>query len=131
MTAYVQRGDKVIVYAGNLNMGAYEEFLGALQDQGVEVIAKLLPGAAPTGRPEIVAVIETPERCDMCGYDPEIAGAGMTLDGTVVVDEATNLDLGMRAVRDAMDCEFPGSHAPHPWYCTADGLTYYCKGIPS
>lgn len=124
MTAYVQAGDKVIVYAGNLNMVAYEEFLGALQDQGVEVIAKLLPGSLPAGPPSVLAVIEAPDRCEMCGHDGRDTIEGHTVD-QVIVDEAVN------PLRDAMDCEFPGSHAPHPWYCTADGLTYYCKGIPS
>lgn len=70
MTAYVKAGDKAIVYAGNLHMGEWEKFLGALRDQGVEVIAPLAPGSLPAGPPSVLAVIETPERCEMCGYHP-------------------------------------------------------------
>lgn len=132
MTAYVSRGDKVIVYAGNVNLGEWEKFLSTLTDEGVEIVAKITPAAMPAGRPEILAVIEPPDDCEMCGHS---ATCGMTLDGDVILDEAVNWTP--TPGRDgsgfpANDCSRVEPHHPHPW---SSGIplapTRYCKGIPS
>lgn len=81
MTAYVKPGDKVILYGGNLNLGGLNALIGALKSEGVEVFPPLVAGREPAGAPAIVAVIEKPEKCEMCGWPDEDRAAP---DGAIV-----------------------------------------------
>jgi len=71
VTAYVEPGDKVILYAGNLNLGALNALVAALKGEGIEVFPPLIAGREPAGAPSIVAVIGKPEKCEMCGWPDE------------------------------------------------------------
>jgi len=117
VTAYVKRGDKVILYAGNLNLGALNALMETLRGEGVEVFPPIVAGREPAGAPAIVAVIEPPG-CDMCGWPDNDRGRGMTVD-SVIVDE----------VNRAPDCPDTAPHYPHTWGAGARGF-YYCKGVP-
>lgn len=101
MTAYVKAGDKVIVYAGNLNMGDWEKLLQALADQEIEVICTTTPGpgASPTGGPAILAVITT-----------------STVQPPYIPDYG-------------LDCLRVDPHHSHT-YVHSDRVRY-CKGVPS
>lgn len=105
MSGNLTRGDRAIVYLGNLNMGAAEELLAALRDQGIEVVAKLKAGREPAGPPLIVAVIQ----------DPDEAPALEPYDA----DEAV-----WRG-----DCQRLDPHYPHTW-SQPSGARVYCKGVP-
>ena len=136
MTAYVSRGDRVIVYAGNLNIGQLEAFVETLRGEGVEVLASLTGAATPTGRPEILAVIEKDE-CENCGYSQarERIG-GLTVD-SVIVDEAVawtpEPGKTYTPVGGSHDCIAAHPHPAHVWAPGGpDTLpNFYCKGVPA
>jgi hypothetical protein len=128
MSGNLTAGDRVIVYHGNLNEANAKLFIDALHDQGIEVVAQLLPAQLPAGPPMVVAVIQSAEDPDdayMCKYDGG-ARRGIFLDGPIV-DEAPPQSRG--------DCPRADSHHPHTWTAPSAlgfGVALaYCKGIPS
>jgi hypothetical protein len=126
MTAYLSRGDTVILYAGTLNVGALNGLIEKLRDEGVEVLPPLVAGREPAGPPSVFAVIEAPEEnCKACGWpneDDASRGRGLTLDGAVIVDEVSRMS------GTSNDCPRTDPHYPHTWPATVRG-SYYCKGV--
>jgi len=127
MSGNLTAGDRVIVYHGNLNDANAKLFIDALHDQGIEVVAQLLPAQLPAGPPMVVAVIQSAEDPDdayMCQYGR--TRRGIPLD-SLIVDESTPPFTG--------DCPRADSHHPHTWVkASAFGgasSSAYCKGIPS
>jgi hypothetical protein len=110
MTAYLSRGDKVILYAGNLNIGALSALMKTLHDEGVEVFPPLLPGDEPAGPPCVLAVIEEPQKnCEVCGWPSEILAASHDAGG------------------GRGDCPRTEPHHPHTW--SNVDFVGYCKGV--
>lgn len=123
MTAYLSRGDKAILYAGNLNIGALNGLIEALRNEGVEVFPPVVAGREPAGPPTVLAVITEPEECRACGWSDASRGRGLVLDGAVIVDEVSRLDA------ITYDCPDLKPHHPHVWFtATSDGGARYCKG---
>jgi hypothetical protein len=128
MSGNLTAGDRVIVYHGNLNEANAKLFIDALHDQGIEVVAQLLPAQLPAGPPMVVAVIQSAEDPDdayMCQYGR--TRRGVPLD-SLIVDEAT-------PPQSRGDCPRADSHHPHTWTAPSTlgfGVALaYCKGIPS
>lgn len=132
MTAYVSRGDKVILYAGTLNIGELESFIAAIRGEGAEVLMTLTGARAPEGPPSIVAVFEAePEHCEGCLCEPPTSfRRGMTLDGDVIIDEALSvMPTAPRATPYAGDCDRLDVHHAHTWYPDDRRVGSYCKGV--
>lgn len=138
MTAYLSRGNRIILNAGNATDPELANLRALLAAEGVDVIAvvgrrDLAPAYA--GQPSVMIVIEKDDPCINCGYSELDA---RTFDGTVI-DEAVAYRAASfqptpgqayTVLDGSHDCDRVDPHHPHPWGGTERG-SHYCKGIPS
>lgn len=119
MTAYVNPGDRVILYAGNLDLGGLQTLRDKIEENDVQVISIALPAREPSGPPSVLVVFEKKsDKCEMCGWPDADA---VSVDGAIV-DE----------MPPSHDCASPEVHHPHVWAATTGsdvGRRRYCKGV--